>query len=134
MVLAKRNRACRNLQKKAWDSVPEVKSLQAFEMRRDCAQEAFETQGLCQQECKGEKGPGAFIMTRITQSVDNHLKSKLPRFGVRKPAWCRKGKWPAQEIKVLLPRSHVLKIMPVLFFSIPKWCREKGIRVLIRLF
>jgi hypothetical protein len=35
---------------------PPVKILQAFEMRKDCAQEAIDTQGWCPQEGKGLGG------------------------------------------------------------------------------
>ena len=42
--------------KKTWLTVPDVKILQAFEMRKDCAQEAIETQGWCPQEGKGRGG------------------------------------------------------------------------------
>ena len=41
---------------KAWKAVPPVKILQAFEMRRDCAQEAIATDGWCNQEGKGLGG------------------------------------------------------------------------------
>ena len=39
----------------AWAAVPLVKVLRAFEMRRDCAQEALNTEGWCPQEGKGLK-------------------------------------------------------------------------------
>ena len=42
--------------KKAWATVPPVKILQAFEMRKDCAQEAIETEGWCPTEGKGRGG------------------------------------------------------------------------------
>ena len=42
--------------KKAWKAVPPVKILQAFEMRKDCAQEAITTDGWCNQEGKGLGG------------------------------------------------------------------------------
>ena len=42
--------------KKAWKAVSPVKILQAFEMRRDCAQEALETNGWCNHEGKGRGG------------------------------------------------------------------------------
>ncbi len=41
---------------KAWSALPGVKILQAFEIRRDCAQEAIETGGWCPAEGKeGER-------------------------------------------------------------------------------
>ena len=42
--------------KQAWKKVPPVKILQAFEMRRDCAHEAIETDGWCNMEGKGRGG------------------------------------------------------------------------------
>ena len=42
--------------KEAWEKVPPVKILQAFEMRKDCAQEAIETEGWCTMEGKGRGG------------------------------------------------------------------------------
>ena len=42
--------------KKAWATTPDVKILQAFEMRKDCAQEALETDGWCPNEGKGRGG------------------------------------------------------------------------------
>ena len=42
--------------KAAWQKLPDVKILQAFEMRRDCAQEAIETNGWCQNEGKRTGG------------------------------------------------------------------------------
>ena len=36
--------------------MPDRKILQAFEMRRDCAQEAIETEGWCTQEGSGKGG------------------------------------------------------------------------------
>lgn len=42
--------------KGAWAATPGVKILQAFEMRKDCAQEAIETDGWCPQEGKGRGG------------------------------------------------------------------------------
>ena len=42
--------------KKAWSALPEVKILQAFEMRRDCAQEAIETTGWFPAGGKGKGG------------------------------------------------------------------------------
>jgi len=43
--------------KAAWQKLPDVKILQAFEMRRDCAQEAIETESWCPNEGKGKGGP-----------------------------------------------------------------------------
>ena len=37
-------------------ATPDVKTLQAFEMRRDCAGEALETEGWCPREGKGRGG------------------------------------------------------------------------------
>ena len=42
--------------KKAWAATPDVKILQAFEMRKDCAAEALETEGWCPNEGKGRGG------------------------------------------------------------------------------
>ena len=42
--------------KAAWAQLPDRKILQAFEMRRDCAQEAIETARWCPQEGKGKGG------------------------------------------------------------------------------
>ena len=42
--------------KKAWAATPDVKILQAFEMRKDCAQEALEADGWCPNEGKGRGG------------------------------------------------------------------------------
>lgn len=42
--------------KAAWAKVPLVKILHAFEMRKDCAQEAIETEGWCPTEGKGRGG------------------------------------------------------------------------------
>jgi hypothetical protein len=42
--------------KKAWAATPDVKILQAFEMRKDCVQEAFETDRWCPNEGKGRGG------------------------------------------------------------------------------
>ena len=42
--------------KAAWQKLPDVKILQAFKMRRDCAQEAIETEGCCPNEGKGKGG------------------------------------------------------------------------------
>ena len=42
--------------KKAWATTPDVKIPQAFEMRKDCAQEAPETDGWCPNEGKGRGG------------------------------------------------------------------------------
>ena len=38
---------------KAWELIPDVKILRAFEMRRDCAKEALENDGWCETEGKG---------------------------------------------------------------------------------
>ncbi len=43
--------------KAAWAAVPDVKILQAFEMRKDAAAEVLETDGWCNQE--GKRGGGA---------------------------------------------------------------------------
>jgi hypothetical protein len=40
----------------AWAALPLIKVLRAFEMRRDCAQEALTTEGWCPQEGKGLNG------------------------------------------------------------------------------
>jgi hypothetical protein len=42
--------------KEAWTAMPAVKILQALEMRNDCAQEAFETEGYCPNEGNGRGG------------------------------------------------------------------------------
>jgi len=42
--------------KKAWAATPNVKILQASEMRKDCAAEALETKGWCPNEDKGRGG------------------------------------------------------------------------------
>ena len=50
--------------KRAWAATPDVKILQAFEMRKDCAQEALETDGWCPNEGKGAAAPSAPTRTR----------------------------------------------------------------------
>jgi len=40
----------------AWSALPDVKNLQAFEMRKDCATEAIEDGGWCYCEGKGRGG------------------------------------------------------------------------------
>ena len=43
--------------KQAWIKVPlPVNNLQAFEMRKDCAQEVIDTDGWCSMEGKGRGG------------------------------------------------------------------------------
>ena len=42
----------------AWKKLPLVKILRAFEMRKDCGQEAIETNGWCPSEGKGRGGSG----------------------------------------------------------------------------
>ena len=42
--------------KKAWTQLPGIKILEAFEWRRDVAQEALETEGWCPMEGKGKGG------------------------------------------------------------------------------
>ena len=42
--------------KKAWATTPDFRIFQAFEMRKDCAAEILETEGWCQNECKGRGG------------------------------------------------------------------------------
>ena len=41
---------------KAWELIPDVNILRAFEMRRDCANEALEIDGCCETEGKGRGG------------------------------------------------------------------------------
>jgi hypothetical protein len=42
--------------KKAWTQLPGMKILEAFEWRRDAAQEALDTEGCCPMERKGKGG------------------------------------------------------------------------------
>ena len=42
--------------KEAWDQLLDIKILEAFEWRRDVAQEALDTEGWCPMEGKGKGG------------------------------------------------------------------------------
>ena len=62
--------------KEAWGVLPPVKILQAFEMRKDCAQEAIDTDGWCPTEGKGLGGAARVHKDPAYSDLRKRLKSK----------------------------------------------------------
>ena len=60
---------------KAWEKIPPVKIFQAFEMRKDCVQEAIETEGSCTLEGKGRGGAKRVHADPAYKKLRKRLKS-----------------------------------------------------------
>jgi hypothetical protein len=61
---------------------PDVKILQAFEIRKDCAQEALETDGWCPNEAKGRGGSKRVDTDESYAWLRKKLKFPVPEFRV----------------------------------------------------
>jgi hypothetical protein len=64
--------------KKAWAATPDVKILQAFEMRKNCATEALETEGRCPNEGKGRGGAKRVYLSEGKRAARAAVAARRP--------------------------------------------------------